>query len=93
MQLYQNIFQITPSYLFILYSNRTNETILWIIKPPNKCKGTGIKVVSNSVQDIPNYPTCVQKYVKNPLLIDGYKVRKEIKSIQMQLQLYFDEFM
>ena len=42
---------------------------------PNQNNGTGIKVISNSIDNIPNYPTCVQKYVKNPLLIDGYKVR------------------
>ena len=44
------------------------------MKPPNKSKGVGIKVISNSIEAIPNFPTCVQKYVTNPLLIDGYKV-------------------
>ena len=56
--------------------NRIDESVLWIVKPPNKSKGTGIKVITNSIKEIPNYPTCVQKYVKNPLLIEGFKVRK-----------------
>ena len=68
----------TLIYSFTFW-NRSNETVLWIVKPPNKSKGTGIKVISNSIEDIPNYPTCIQKYVTNPLLINGYKVFEKIK--------------
>ena len=56
------------------YDNINNNEPLWIVKPPNLNNGTGVKVISNSVLNIPNYPTCVQKYVKNPLLINGFKV-------------------
>ena len=59
---------------------RFEEECLWIVKPPNLNNGTGIKVISNSILNIPNYETCVQKYVKNPLLINGYKVR--LKTIE-----------
>lgn len=45
----------------------------WIVKPPNLNNGTGIHVIPNNIDSIPEYPTCVQSYIKGPLLIDGYK--------------------
>ena len=46
----------------------------WIIKPPNLARGKGISVV-DQFEKIPE-PTeqiCVQRYVKQPLLIEGRK--------------------
>ena len=64
-----------PSFLN-RYDNLNNNETLWIVKPPNMNNGTNVRVISNSVLNIPNYPTCVQKYVKHPLLINGFKVSK-----------------
>ena len=50
----------------------------WIVKPPNLNNGTGIHVIPNNIDSIPEYPTCVQSYIKGPLLIDGYKVYLEV---------------
>ena len=71
---------ISKSNFYTKSTFRFEEECLWIVKPPNLNNGTGIKVISNSIINIPNYETCVQKYVKNPLLINGYKVG--LKSIQ-----------
>ena len=71
---------MSKSTFYINSTFRFEEECLWIVKPPNLNNGTGIKVISNSILNIPNYETCVQKYVKNPLLINGYKVR--LKTIE-----------
>ena len=51
------------------------EKHFWIVKPPNLNNGTGIHVIPNDVNSIPTYPTCVQSYIKDPLLINGFKVK------------------
>ena len=54
----------------------------WIVKPPNLNNGTGIHVIANDIDSIPTYPTCVQSYIKDPLLINGYKVKGEDDVLQ-----------
>ena len=46
---------------------------VWIMKPIGKSRGRGIRLINN-VSDL-NYldNIVVQKYLKNPLLLDGYK--------------------
>lgn len=46
---------------------------IWIMKPIGKSRGRGIKLINN-LTDL-NYldSIVVQKYLKNPLLLDGYK--------------------
>ena len=49
---------------------------LWIVKPPNLNNGHGIYVMNGMEMSSldPSKPCCVQKYIKNPLLINGLKV-------------------
>lgn len=46
---------------------------IWIMKPIGKSRGRGIRLINN-LADL-NYldSIVVQKYLKNPLLLDGYK--------------------
>ena len=46
----------------------------WIVKPPNLDCGEGISVV-NDFENVPvtKKPLCVQRYLMNPLLINGLK--------------------
>jgi len=50
------------------------EKGLWIIKPPGRNNGSGIRVIDNK-GDLPgrDEETCVQKYIPNPYLILGVK--------------------
>ena len=47
---------------------------LWIVKPPNLARGKGISVV-DEFEKVPKttQPICVQRYLMQPLLIDGRK--------------------
>lgn len=46
---------------------------LWIMKPVGQSRGRGISLIS-SLQDVVfSEPVVLQKYLKNPLLLDGYK--------------------
>ncbi|XP_017885108.2 tubulin polyglutamylase TTLL4 [Ceratina calcarata] len=46
---------------------------IWIVKPPNSCAGSGIKIISR-LYEIPNYDSLVvQRYIAWPRLIDGIK--------------------
>ncbi|XP_071870312.1 tubulin monoglutamylase TTLL4 [Bombus fervidus] len=65
---------------FVLPSERANLKKLmeknggfWIVKPPDSCAGSGIKIVSN-FYEIPTYRSyVVQRYISSPRLIDGIK--------------------
>ena len=46
---------------------------IWIIKPVGKSRGRGISLI-NDINDVKySEPMVVQKYLKNPLLLQGYK--------------------
>lgn len=45
----------------------------WIMKPAAKSRGRGISLVNDLSQVVYGEPVVVQRYVKNPLLIGGYK--------------------
>jgi tubulin polyglutamylase TTLL5 len=45
----------------------------WIMKPIGKSRGRGIKVISNLADLSYTDNIVVQKYIINPLLLDGYK--------------------
>ncbi|XP_076161531.1 tubulin monoglutamylase TTLL4 [Ptiloglossa arizonensis] len=46
---------------------------IWIVKPPDSCAGSGIKIVSRSYE-IPNYHSLIaQRYISKPQLINGIK--------------------
>lgn len=45
----------------------------WIMKPAAKSRGRGIQVVNDISQLSYGEPMVLQKYVKNPLLLNGYK--------------------
>ena len=49
-------------------------TSFWILKPPNASCGNGIEVV-NDFEDLPKLEEvfCVQRYMKQPLLINAIK--------------------
>ena len=45
----------------------------WIMKPIGKSRGRGIKVISSLAELIYTDNIIVQKYINDPLLLDGYK--------------------
>jgi len=45
----------------------------WIMKPAAKSRGRGISLVNDLSQISYGEPIVVQRYIKNPLLINGYK--------------------
>jgi len=49
------------------------DTNYWIMKPIGKSRGRGIKVINNLSELNYTDNIVVQKYIANPLLLDGYK--------------------
>jgi len=45
----------------------------WIMKPAAKSRGRGIQLVNDISQLTYGEPMVMQKYIKNPLLLNGYK--------------------
>jgi tubulin polyglutamylase TTLL5 len=45
----------------------------WIMKPAAKSRGRGISVINDITTIIYGEPMVMQRYIKNPLLINGYK--------------------
>jgi hypothetical protein len=53
-----------------LKNNKDNK---WIVKPIGKSRGNGI-FIPNDISEVPNVDSyLVQKYITNPLLLDGFK--------------------
>ena len=57
----------------ILFFSSKND--LWIVKPPALNNGHGVHVINGPESLDPKQYCCVQKYIKNPLLLNGLKVR------------------
>ncbi len=49
------------------------NTNLWIMKPVGMSRGRGISLINDIGQVTYSSPTVIQKYLTNPLLLDGYK--------------------
>jgi hypothetical protein len=58
----------------VMQSSLDPENDFWIVKPPNMNNGQGVYVINGADPEIPSKPCCVQRYIRNPLLIRGQKV-------------------
>ena len=45
----------------------------WILKPVGMSRGRGIELIKNLEDVVFSEPVVLQKYLSNPLLVDGYK--------------------
>jgi len=54
-------------------SSTANGKSLWIVKPVLLSRGRGISIISDVDQLQYSDPVVVQRYLQNPLLLDGYK--------------------
>ena len=59
---------------FLREQMKKEKGSFWIIKPPNLARGKGISVV-DQFEKVPEttQQICIQRYVKQPLLIEGRK--------------------
>ena len=53
-------------------SRETNKNY-WILKPVGLSRGRGIELISKIEDVVFSEPVILQKYLPNPLLLDGYK--------------------
>ncbi|XP_043793759.1 tubulin polyglutamylase TTLL4-like [Apis laboriosa] len=64
---------ILPDERYLLGKFMQKNGGFWIVKPPDCCAGSGIKIVSH-LYEIPTYRSfVVQRYISSPRLIDGIK--------------------
>ena len=59
---------------FLKEEMQGNPNNFWIVKPPDMSCGQGIQII-NDIRKVPEtkVPLCVQRYIMDPLLIDGLK--------------------
>jgi len=55
------------------FEDKEGKFNYWIMKPAAKSRGRGISLVNDISAVIYGEPVVVQRYIKNPLLINGYK--------------------
>ena len=70
---------------------------IWIMKPSASSRGRGISLVTDYSDISYAEPMIIQKYVKNPLLLDGYKFDLRIyvlvtKIIPLEVFIYKEGF-
>ena len=53
--------------------SRETKSCLWILKPIGMSRGRGIRLINSISQVGYSCSAVIQKYVENPLLLDGYK--------------------
>eukprot|EP00347_Sterkiella_histriomuscorum_P010309 403376796 len=58
---------------FSEFEDKEGKYNYWIMKPAAKSRGRGISLVNDLTQVTYGEPIVVQRYIKNPLLINGYK--------------------
>lgn len=58
---------------FSEYEEQEGKFNYWIMKPAAKSRGRGIQVINDISSVIYGEPMIMQRYLKNPLLLNGYK--------------------
>ena len=58
---------------FSEYEDKEGKYNYWIMKPAAKSRGRGITLVNELTAITYGEPVVIQRYIKNPLLINGYK--------------------
>jgi hypothetical protein len=58
---------------FLEWEEKDGKQNYWIVKPAAKSRGRGIFVINDVTQITYGEPLVVQKYLKNPLLMNGFK--------------------
>ncbi len=59
--------------MFTKYYELEGDKNIWIMKPSAKSRGRGIQLVNQISQVAYQASVVLQRYIKNPLLIRGYK--------------------
>jgi len=59
--------------VFGKYMELEGHKNIWIVKPSAKSRGRGIHLINNVTQVQYDSSVVVQRYIKNPLLVRGYK--------------------
>lgn len=59
---------------------------VWIVKPAALSRGRGIYLIREFTELSPNEPLVVQRYIKEPLLISGYKFDLRIYALITSFQ-------
>lgn len=64
---------ILPTEHHQLYTANTKDKGPWIVKPVASSRGRGVYLVSNPIQILNDENILVSRYIRSPLLIDGFK--------------------